>query len=86
MSDGNDVKWMQANCPVEFGISTEGELLISWPHPFVVPGPGGQTLENELWLGVRIPASELPKLKLGLELSREIQEVLAATPPTQSKH
>ena len=72
-------QWFDAIEPFEFGISTEGELLISWGLRNAVPG-------LNMRFGVKIPASELSTLRNGLSLSREIQETLAAVPPTQSKH
>lgn len=78
-NDPHQAQWWNATEPFEFGISTEGELLISWALGNMPPGMG-------MRFGVKIPASELPRLRLGLEQSRGIQETLAAVPPTRSKH
>lgn len=81
MDDEKPLKtvWITASPPFEFGISTAGELMISWVHGHLETG-------EPLRFGVLVPASELPKLKLGLKLSDGIPELLSTKPPPQGAH
>lgn len=63
--------------PYSFGIGLAGELVIGYCQP----GTFGL-----LRMHLEIPASELHLLRRLLVECKDVQETLAAQPPTRSKH
>jgi len=68
---------LEALPPYSFGLSERGALQLMF---YVIQGG------IRLKFCVAIPPEEVRGLRLGLEQSAQIQETLAAIPPTRSKH
>jgi len=63
----------------QFGLGLEGELIISWITGHL---PNGEPLR----MHVSIPPADVKILRQGLNEAQTIQEVLAAKPPTGTRH
>lgn len=83
MSDDGHIQYIDiqhpAQGPVDFYLTPEGALGLAWIDP-------RSFSTAPVRVHVLVPASEVQKLRRCLEESSEIQETLAAKPPTQSKH
>ena len=71
---------LNAGPPFTFGIGLQGELIIGFVGGYLPPD------NTPIRMHLSVPAAELPTLLRGLTESKDIRDLLAAKPPTQSDH
>ena len=79
-------QWLPVGRPLEFGLTTKGELTVEWELVLPQSPLLSQTELARSRLGIVIPAEQVKTLRRCLEESRTIQETLAATEPKQGAH
>jgi hypothetical protein len=79
-------QWLSAGRPLEFGLTTEGELTVEWELVLPQSPLLSQTELPRSRLGIVIPAEEVKILRRCLEETQTIQETLSAKEPTQGAH
>jgi hypothetical protein len=79
-------QWLPVGAPIEFGLTTKGELTAEWELVLPESPLLSQTELPRSRLGIVIPAAEVKILRRCLEDSRTIQETLSAIEPKQGAH
>ncbi len=69
---------INAQPPFTFGIGLQGELIIGFVGGYIPPN------NTPIRLHLSVPAEELPILLRGLTESKDIRNLLSATPATES--